>query len=202
MGELPGPWRALLDEARLYPSPHNSQPVRVRVTGERSAEVFYDLDRGLPAENFGIPFGHVCAGVFLEGLQTVAAGHGWAVTTDLHLTEMDFDAEDRLHRIATVTLSAHTPGPLEPVPPRGLPGAPHQPQALRGPCRARGGSRRRRGRGIGRGSYLRRHLRPRPGGVHHPGQSGDPVRRPSPRCRARGDHGMAAILRARGGGPR
>jgi hypothetical protein len=78
MPPLPGPWSPILDDARHYPSPHNSQPIMVRVTGESTAEVFYDLDRGLPAENFGIPFGHVCAGVFLESLATAAAGHGWA----------------------------------------------------------------------------------------------------------------------------
>jgi hypothetical protein len=50
----------------LYPSPHNSQPIKVRVLDEFRAEFFYDLDLGLPAEKFGIPFGHVCAGVFLE----------------------------------------------------------------------------------------------------------------------------------------
>lgn len=79
--------------------------MRVRVTGERTAEVFYDLDRGLPAENFGIPFGHVCAGVFLESLEAVAAGHGWEAAADLHLADMDFDSAERLHPIATITLA-------------------------------------------------------------------------------------------------
>ena len=48
---LPGPWPVLLDEVRRYPSPHNSQPITVRVLDERRAQVFYDLDRGLPAES-------------------------------------------------------------------------------------------------------------------------------------------------------
>lgn len=102
---LPGPWSAILDEARRYPSPHNSQPIVVRVHDDRRAELFYDLDRGLPAENFGIPFAHVCAGVFLESLATVAAAHGWAVREDLRLAEMDFASPRRHHLLGTVELA-------------------------------------------------------------------------------------------------
>lgn len=109
MSSLRPPWDAILERARLYPSPHNSQPIRVRVLSESRAEVFYDLDRGLPAENFGIPFGHVCAGVFLESLDVAAAAAGFAVTERLHLADMDFDAKDRMHPLATVTLTAAAP---------------------------------------------------------------------------------------------
>ena len=35
--DLPGPWSAILDEARRYPSPHNSQPITVRVHDDRRA---------------------------------------------------------------------------------------------------------------------------------------------------------------------
>ena len=106
MTPVPGPWNGLLDATRAYPSPHNSQPIRVRVIDADTAEVFYDLDRGLPAESFGIPFGHVCAGVFLESLQVVAAAAGFAVHEKLAHAEMDFGSADRLHPIATVTLEA------------------------------------------------------------------------------------------------
>ncbi|MBW0103002.1 hypothetical protein [Pseudonocardia sp. KRD291] len=105
MPTLPDPWHALLDEARGYPSPHNSQPILVRVHDSRRAEFFYDLDRGLPAENFGIPFGHVCAGVFLESLSTVAAGHGWAVTESLRDDDLDFSATERLHPLGALELA-------------------------------------------------------------------------------------------------
>jgi len=96
---------AVLDRARRYPSPHNSQPIRVRITSEATAEVFYDLDRGLPAENFGIPFGHVCAGVFFESVAAVAGGMGHAAIIDVVAEEMDFSSADRLHRLGTITLT-------------------------------------------------------------------------------------------------
>ncbi|WP_430868960.1 hypothetical protein [Demequina aurantiaca] len=100
-------WRALLERARKYPSPHNSQPIKVRVLGNREAEFFYDLDLGLPAENYGIPFGHVCAGVFLESLATVAAASGFRVVESLEHGDMDFDAPERLHRLGTLRLEPH-----------------------------------------------------------------------------------------------
>lgn len=100
-----GPWATLLEEARHYPSPHNSQPITVRVRDAGSAQFCYDLDRGLPAENFGIPFGHVCAGVFLESLATVAAGHGWAVTESLRGDDLDFSSAERQHVLGTLDLT-------------------------------------------------------------------------------------------------
>lgn len=102
-------WRELLEDARRYPSPHNSQPIKVRITGQYDATLYYDLDLGLPAENYGIPFGHVCAGVFLESLATVAAFRGYRVVESLDHGEMNFDASDRLHPLGSLRLEAHAP---------------------------------------------------------------------------------------------
>jgi hypothetical protein len=98
-------WARIVEDARHYPSPHNSQPIKLRPMDDRTAELFYDLDLGLPAESFGIPFGHVCAGVFLEGLHTVAAALGFSVTERLDHSEMDFSGANRLHFLGTVTLT-------------------------------------------------------------------------------------------------
>lgn len=98
------PWLSIVQDARHYPSPHNSQPIKLRPVGEAVAELYYDLDLGLPAESFGIPFGHVCAGVFLESLRTVAEGLGYGVEETLDHGEMDFDGTDRLHHLGTVRL--------------------------------------------------------------------------------------------------
>lgn len=97
-------WLEIVEDVRWYPSPHNSQPMKLRPISETSARVYYDLDLGLPAESFGIPFGHVCAGVFLESLSVVAAARGYRTIEALDHSEMDFDAVDRLHLIATVRL--------------------------------------------------------------------------------------------------
>ncbi len=109
MTEQHAQWLEILEEAKNYPSPHNSQPIKVRIISDTSAEVFYDLDRGLPAENFGIPFGHVCAGVFLEGLSAVAGEYGFEVVETLANKDMDFSSKDRLHPIARISLVPKEP---------------------------------------------------------------------------------------------
>lgn len=97
-------WLDIVEDVRWYPSPHNSQPIKLRAVSSTEARVYYDLDLGLPAESFGIPFGHVCAGVFLESLSVVAAARGYRSIETLEHSEMDFDAADRLHLIGTVRL--------------------------------------------------------------------------------------------------
>lgn len=106
MGDV---WPAIIEDVRLYPSPHNSQPIKLRALDDTTAEVYYDLDLGLPAESFGIPFGHVCAGVFLHALAVVAAGHGYRSIEALDLSDLDFDSSERLHSLGTVTLLARDP---------------------------------------------------------------------------------------------
>ena len=101
-------WLDIVEEVRWYPSPHNSQPIKLRAISETAARVYYDLDLGLPAESFGIPFGHVCAGVFLESLSVVAAARGYRTIESLSHSDMDFGAVDRLHLIGTVQLEPAT----------------------------------------------------------------------------------------------
>ena len=97
-------WTGILRVVRRYPSPHNSQPIRVRIVDGHRAELYYDLDRGLPAEPYGIPFGHVCAGIFVELLAIAAHAQGFEVAEDLRFDEMDFEGGDLLHPLGRVTL--------------------------------------------------------------------------------------------------
>jgi len=106
-----GVWAAIAEDVRLYPSPHNSQPIKLRALSDTTAVVYYDLDLGLPAESFGIPFGHVCAGVFLHSLAVVAAGHGYRTIEALDHSPLDFDSAERLHSLGTVTLQPRDPDP-------------------------------------------------------------------------------------------
>ncbi len=97
-------WDKIIKLACKYPSPHNSQPIKIKIINPDTAELYYDLDLGLPAENYGIPFAHVCAGVFLESLETVANGLGYSIVERLDSRDMDFASTDRLHLFATVEL--------------------------------------------------------------------------------------------------
>jgi hypothetical protein len=96
-------WDTILTYARRYPSGHNTQPIKLRVDGSR-AELFYDLDLGLPAEPFGIPFGSVCAGIFVEAVSIVAHALGCTVDEQLDFTPMDFTSRERLHPLGVLTL--------------------------------------------------------------------------------------------------
>lgn len=101
---IPTTWDMILTYARRYPSPHNSQPIKLRVDGS-SAELFYDLDRGLPAESYGAPFGSVCAGVFVESVSIAAHALGCTVDEQLDFTPMDFTGRERLHRLGALTVN-------------------------------------------------------------------------------------------------
>lgn len=96
-------WDEILAYARHYPSPHNTQPIKVRIAGPR-AELFYDLDLGLPAESYGIPFGSVCAGIFIEAVSIAAHAAGQRVVEELDHSPMDFSRRERLHPLGVLTL--------------------------------------------------------------------------------------------------
>ncbi len=97
-------WVEILRAVRRYPSPHNSQPIKLRIVDRHCAELYYDLDRGLPAEPYGIPFGHVCAGIFVELFAIAAHARGFEVVERLRADAFDFDGVDRLHLLGTLTL--------------------------------------------------------------------------------------------------
>ncbi len=67
-------------------------------------QLFYDLDRGLPAESYGIPFGSVCAGIFIESVAVAAHGFGFELVERLDYSPMRFDSTQRLHRLGSLTL--------------------------------------------------------------------------------------------------
>ena len=97
-------WGAIIEDAHRYPSPHNSQPIKVQLRSETQAGIYYDLNPGLPAESYGIPVGHVCAGVFRESLRVRAQARGYEIREELHHGEMGLESPDRLHFTAGVTL--------------------------------------------------------------------------------------------------
>ena len=71
------PWVDLLEDARLAPSPHNTQPWLLRVVSADRAELRYDPARLLPVTN---PTGRfmVCGlGIFVEALSIAAAACGF-----------------------------------------------------------------------------------------------------------------------------
>lgn len=78
-GTAPGgtsTWRALAEQARWAPSPHNTQPTRLRILGPDRAELWFVPERGLPVGDPRGRFTHVTFGIFAEILSIAAHGRG------------------------------------------------------------------------------------------------------------------------------
>lgn len=58
----------LLQLANNYPSPHNGQPIRVKVIDDGHLELYFDRSRGLQATDISFLFSYVSMGVFSEHL--------------------------------------------------------------------------------------------------------------------------------------
>lgn len=106
-------WHRIATVAHRYPSPHNSQPMRLRPVDATTAELYYDLARGLPAEPGGASFGFVCAGVLIELVAIVAHDLGLTLQTSLRGEDLRFDGPDRLQHIGTVRLHRSEPTPVD-----------------------------------------------------------------------------------------
>lgn len=96
-------WEKILDYAVRYPSPHNSQPIKVKLDGD-TMRLYYDLALGLPAESFGIAFGSVCAGVFIECVSVAAHGLGYDLIEHLNYDPINFESTEPLHSLGTLKL--------------------------------------------------------------------------------------------------
>lgn len=80
-------WREVLDLARWTPSPHNTQPWKVRLSGGPTAELFLDRTRALPDEDLTGCFVVAALGMFVESLSCLA------LNRNLRLDVEGFDAQ-------------------------------------------------------------------------------------------------------------
>jgi hypothetical protein len=72
-------WTQLVEDARFAPSPHNTQPWRVRLRSEHEADLEVPVDRLLPVEDPDGRFLTAGVGIFLEALDVAAAARGLAL---------------------------------------------------------------------------------------------------------------------------
>ena len=72
-------WTELVEDARFAPSPHNTQPWRVRARSDHEAELEVPLERLLPVEDPEGRFLTAGVGIFLEALDVAAAARGLAL---------------------------------------------------------------------------------------------------------------------------
>jgi nitroreductase len=73
------PWEPIIQTALRTPSPHNTQPWKVRIRDDRRATLFMDRARMLPDEDTTGHFLRCAMGMFLESLRIISANAGFAL---------------------------------------------------------------------------------------------------------------------------
>jgi len=75
----------LLSLANHYPSPHNGQPIKVKLEGEAKVDLYFDKTRGLQSSDISYIFSFVSMGVFVRHLELCceALGHKLTFTPNL-----------------------------------------------------------------------------------------------------------------------
>lgn len=76
-------WTRISDLARWTPSPHNTQPFRIRPLDDTRAELLCVCDRLLPEEDHGNLYMAAAFGTFAIGLELAAAHCGLAISVEL-----------------------------------------------------------------------------------------------------------------------
>ena len=66
-------WHQIGEYARYAPTPHNTQPLRIKVIDEKNAELYYDLTRALPEGDPPARFALAAVGIFTEAIKIAAA---------------------------------------------------------------------------------------------------------------------------------
>jgi len=79
----------LLELANHYPSPHNGQPIRIKVLEQNTLQLYFEKDRGLQAAEVSYLFSFVTMGVFITHLSLCAEalGHEFSATLQLPFVE-------------------------------------------------------------------------------------------------------------------
>jgi hypothetical protein len=75
----------LLELANHYPSPHNGQPIRLKLKTDTEIDVYFEKQRGLQATDISFMFSFVSIGVFMEHLNIACSALGHGLTYKLSL---------------------------------------------------------------------------------------------------------------------
>src|SRR6266568_9541157 len=108
------PWLDLHDYARWAPSPHNTQPWKIKPLSGSQAELYYDPRRLLTVEDAELRFMFVTVGIFHECLKIAARARGLDLELQFVTNQINGDA-DEPQLLATLSLASTTePDPLDP----------------------------------------------------------------------------------------
>lgn len=91
------PWLDLVEDARLAPSPHNTQPWRVVPRSPREADLYAPVDRLLPVEDPDGRFLTAGTGIFLETAAVAAAARGLRLDVEPLFPQLGAEASEPAH---------------------------------------------------------------------------------------------------------
>jgi hypothetical protein len=97
-------WLGILEKARFTPSPHNTQPWKIKIVSADHAELFLDHARALPAEDTTGSFIRCALGMFAEACALIAPHFKFACDVQYHDTQPE--KSESLEKIANLRLSA------------------------------------------------------------------------------------------------
>jgi hypothetical protein len=107
-------WQEIASLARLTPTPHNTQPFRIRPRAERAAELVLLTERLLPREDHGNLYVAASFGTFAASLERAARHFGHALTVtpaeQLDVAQLEKQGPE------IVVGEAHITGSLPPEP--------------------------------------------------------------------------------------
>ena len=87
------PWHRIAVYAQRCPSPHNTQPFRLRILDQRNAELVFLPRRGLPTADPLGRFTWLTAGIFAEICSIAAHGEGYALAVEWDHSPMYADGD-------------------------------------------------------------------------------------------------------------
>ena len=87
------PWHRIATYAQRCPSPHNTQPFRLRILDQRNAELVFLPRRGLPTADPLGRFTWLTAGIFAEICSIAAHGGGYALAVEWDHSPMYADGD-------------------------------------------------------------------------------------------------------------
>jgi nitroreductase len=94
-------WESIIQIALRTPSPHNTQPWRLRIKDERHATLYLEVARTLPDEDTTGHFLRCAMGMFLESLRIISANAGFSLA---HTLIENSGASGSLFRFAELEL--------------------------------------------------------------------------------------------------
>lgn len=102
-----GLWSELVEYARRAPSPHNTQPTRLRILDRDRAQLVFVAGRGLPVGDPEGRFTYLTCGIVVETLRIAAHARGYELAAEYTGGPLYQELHDGVRTVADLRLVAH-----------------------------------------------------------------------------------------------